>query len=299
MASRSSLGLASGNIPPAVSVVVPVRNRCRLTLRFLGCLAMQTYPNLRVVVVDSCSSDNTVEAVSQLHPYVQIISAGNDDYWAGAVNRGVLYALQGDSEWIFTVNDDAMIGPGHIECLMSIALANECEILGSQINYLADPGLIWSIGTYTQWGTADFLRLGCHNLRNEERPFHVASAQVLEVDALPGNGVLIHRSVFGRVGIYGQRILPHYHADSEFIMRAVKGGIRAWVTPQLILLNDFKTEQKKLPIGNIRGFAWALGHPKSYLFMPALLYVFWCYCPLRKKVITALALFVRLFKILQ
>lgn len=299
MSSRFLRGPAEGIHHPPVSVVVPVRNRCNITLRFLGDLVSQTYSNIRIFVIDSNSNDGTVAAIKSHYPSVQIISAGDDDYWAGATNLGVLEALKGDSEWLFTVNDDAALRPDHIERLVAIAQANGCKILGSQINYLDDPGRIWALGTFTRWGSAEFLRLGFHNQLNEQRPSNVAFAAVLRVDALPGNGVLIHHSVFRQVGIYNHRFLPHYHADSELVMRAVASGFHAWVTPQLILLNDFRVEQKRLPGNTVKGLAWTLGHPKSYLFLSPLLYIFWVYCPLPKKPATAASLLCRLFRILR
>jgi hypothetical protein len=66
-------------------------------------------------------------------------------------------------------------------------------------------------------------------------------------------------------------------------MRAVRRGIDAYVTPQVVLYNDFSAAQKQLSLGRVRGLAYALGHKKSHLYLPALLYIFGRYCPLRQK----------------
>jgi GT2 family glycosyltransferase len=134
------------------------------------------------------------------------------------------------------------------------------------------------------------LRLGHHGQLNEQREPAVATSALLRVDALPGNGVLWHRSVLQDIGLFNDRLLPHYHADSELVMRAVASGIPAWVTPQLVVLNDFSPRQKELPLGSLRGLLWTLAHPKSHLYMPAVLYLLWRYCPSRRKAATLLAL---------
>lgn len=295
-AAKASQELGAGAAPPRLTAVVPVRNRCQLTLRFLDQMARQTYPNLRVLVVDSNSSDGTAAAIRAAHPDVRVLAASDDDYWAGATNRGLRQALAQGSEWLLTINDDAVVAPDHIERLLAIAEAHACHILGSQINHLDDPELIWSLGTFTTWGGAELLRLGHHGERNSQREPHVANSAVLRVDALPGNGVLWHHSVLRQIGLFNDRQLPHYHADSELVMRAVASGIPAWVTPQLVLLNDFSPRQKQLPLNSVQGLLWTLGNPKSHLYLPPLLYILWRYCPAASKPATALALLRRFLR---
>ncbi|MFN9693489.1 MAG: glycosyltransferase family 2 protein [Synechococcaceae cyanobacterium] len=275
---------------PRLTAVVPVRNRRQLTLRFLEQMTQQTYPNLRVVVVDSNSSDGTAAAIRAAHPQVRLLAAGDNEFWAGATNRGLRQALAQGSDWLLTINDDAVIAPDHIERLLAIATAQGCRILGSQINHLEDPERIWSLGTFTSWGGSELLRLGHHGLRNDQREPALVASELLRVDALPGNGVLWHHSVLREIGLFNDRLLPHYHADSELVMRAVARGIPAWVTPQLVLLNDFSPQQKQLPLGSLRGVLWTLGHPKSHLYLPPLLTILWRYCPNRRKPATVLAL---------
>lgn len=282
---------------PRVTAVVPVRNRRAISLRFLEQIGRQTYPNLQVVVVDSNSSDGTVEAIREGFPGVQVLAAGDNDYWTGATNRGVRQALASGSDWLLTINDDAVIADDHVEWLVAIALRHGCPILGSQINVLDDPERIWCLGTFTQWGSDNLLRLGHYGLRNSERGPELMGQEVLPVDALAGNGVLIHHSVFRRIGLYNAVWLPHYHADSELVMRAVSRGIPAWVTPQLILLNDFKAEQKMLPLRSFKGFLWTIGHPKSHLYLPAIVLIVIKYSPTLQKLPTLLALLFRFLRL--
>jgi GT2 family glycosyltransferase len=294
-----SAPLEGGATLPRITAVVPVRNRRQVSLRFLEQIARQTYANLRVVVVDSNSSDGTVAAIRSAHPQVRVLAARDDEYWAGATNRGLRQALAQGSEWLLTINDDAVIVPDHIERLLAVAQANGCRILGSQINLLDDPERIWSLGTYTTWGGAELLRLGHHGLRNDQRAIDLLSRPVLRVDALPGNGVLWHHSVLRQIGLFNDRRLPHYHADSELVMRAAASGIPAWVTPQLVLLNDFSPQQKQLPLNSVQGLLWSLGNPKSHLYLLPLLYILWRYCPTTHKPATTLALVRRFLRMGQ
>jgi GT2 family glycosyltransferase len=280
-----------------VVAVVPTRNRQALTLRFLEQMAGQTYAPLKVVVVDANSSDGTPEAVAQRFPAVAVLAARDRDFWARATNRGVRHALALGADYILTINDDAVVDPDHVERLVALAQGHQCSILGNQINYLADRDRLWSLGTYTAWGSQDFLRLAYNDCRQSQLPATVAQAEVLATDALPGNGVLIHHQVYRRIGLYNAPWLPHYHADSELIMRAGRRGFAAYVTPQVILYNDFSVQQKQLPLHSLRGLAYSLGHPKSHLYLPAVGYIFARYCPLAQKWATLRSLTQRFWRL--
>lgn len=277
-------------LSPAVALVVPTHNRKAKTLRFLAHLAKQTYAALQVVMVDAGSRDGTPEAVAERFPQVVVVPVSAHHFWAGATNAGVRYALGAGCDYVLTINDDAVVQPDHVERLVALAERHRIRILGNQINYLADRDRIWALGTYTAWGTQDFLRLAYGDVAQRDLAPEVTEAEVIAVDALPGNGVLIHHSVYRQVGLYNAICLPHYHADSELVMRAIGQGITAYVTPQVVLFNDFSTAQKQLPLNTIKGLAYALGHKKSHLYLPALLYIFGRYCPLRQKVSTLRAL---------
>ncbi len=273
-----------------VAVIVPTRNRKETTLRFLRQLESQSYSGIHTIVIDSNSKDGTQEAIRISFPEAELIKASDHDYWAGATNKGVQRSLELGHDWILTINDDAVISETHIESLMRIATRNGCKILGSQINYLSEPDRIWAAGTSCDWNKKMMLRLNFHNQDTTSIVSNLPGQEVMIVDSLPGNGVLIHRSVFERVGLYNSCALPHYHADSELIMRAAAHGITAWVTTEVILYNDFSEEQKNSPVGGVRGAAWLLFNRKSYLYLPPLIYIIFKYCPASHKTMTFISM---------
>ncbi|MGP1386335.1 MAG: glycosyltransferase family 2 protein [Thainema sp.] len=273
-------------VMPKVGVVVPTRNRWLKTQRFLSAIADQTYPHLQVIIVDAHSSDGTPERVRQHFPHVTVIEVSDQCYWAGSTNAGVRHALETNCDYVFTVNDDAVFATDHLEQLVRLAQTHHCLILGNRINYLAERDRIWSLGTYSNWGSAAFLTLAYCDVREADVPAEIWAQPVREVEALPGNGVLIHRSVFTRIGLYNDWLLPHYHADSELMMRANRAGIQSYVASHVVLYNDFSVEQKRLDLKSLRGLSYALLHKKSHLFLPPLLYTFVRYCPPKQWVKT-------------
>ncbi|MEL7224637.1 MAG: glycosyltransferase family 2 protein [Cyanobacteria bacterium J06576_12] len=263
---------------PLVNAIVPTRNRKALTLRFLAALSQQDYPQLQVVVVDSASSDGTPDAVRAHFPKVQVLEVSDRNYWTGATNHGVRHALDQGSEYILTINDDSVITSSHISRMVSLTTRYAIAILGNRIDYLAEPGRIWSLGTQVNWNQPKMITLRYQDHLADTLPPDVLKSDVLPVDTLPGNGVLIHRHVFETVGLYNAYCLPHYHADSELVLRAKRAGMSAYVAPNIILLNDFSKTQKQLHLNSLGGVYQTFFHPKSHLFLPPLLYLFFRYC---------------------
>jgi GT2 family glycosyltransferase len=278
---------------PSVAAIIPTFNRQAKLIRFLDLIHQQTYPNLEIIVVDSGSIDGTPAKVCEKFPQVTLVQVSDREFWAGATNAGIKVALDRQIELILTINDDAVIQPEHIQQLVKLLQQYQLDILGNRIDYLIPKDKVWSLGTYSDWGTDRFLKIAYNDIDLVNIPGNILEQELITVDALPGNGVLIRRSVFDRVGLYNARFCPHYHADSEFIMRARKVGIEAYITPDIVLQNDFSNDQKQMPSRSLAGLKYIFFNPKSHLFMPAILYLIWQYCPLDRKVGTLLRLFAR------
>jgi GT2 family glycosyltransferase len=284
---------------PRVAVITPTFNRQAKLLRFLDALAIQTYPNLQVIIIDSGSIDGTPDLVRKNFPHVTLLEVSDRNFWAGATNAGVKLALEWQVDFMFTINDDAVIAPSHIERLVSLAQQHQLSIVGNRIDYLFPIDKVWSLGTYSDWGTDRFLKIAYNNIDLANIPDDTLKQELIRVDALPGNGVLIARSVFERVGLYNARFCPHYHADSELLMRANQlANIDAWIAPQIVLQNDFSDEQKRSRRSGLAKLLYIFFNPKSHLFVSAILYPIWQYCPPSQKIQTLFSLIKR-FKNMQ
>ncbi len=276
-----------------VAAIIPTFNRKDKLCRFLDLILAQTYPNLQIIVVDSSSSDGTVNLIETQFPQVTLVEVSDRQFWTGATNAGVKLALDRQLDFILTINDDAVILPDHIQKLVDLAEKNQLSILGNRIDYLTPGDRVWSLGTYSDWGTDRFLKIAYNDINITNIDDNILTEELISVDTLPGNGVLIRSDVFKQVGLYNAKLCPHYHGDSEFIMRAKKAGIEAWVAPQIVLKNDFSNEQKELPLKTIAGLKYVFFHPKSHLFMLAILYLIWEYCPRSQQLPTLWSLLKR------
>ena len=128
-----------------IAAIVPCRNRKEKTLRFLQQVLQQTYPDLTVIIVDADSNDGTPEAVEYYYPKAIVLRVDSEDYWSATTNAGVKFALAHQFDYILTINDDATIAPDHVQVLFETAQQQHIQILGSRIDYLAQPGLVWAM----------------------------------------------------------------------------------------------------------------------------------------------------------
>jgi GT2 family glycosyltransferase len=266
-----------------VAAVIPCRNRKLKTLRFLEAFAQQTYADLDVVVVDANSQDGTPLAVAQQFPQVHVISVGDESYWTASTNRGVEWAIDRGYDYILTINDDCVVQPDYVATLLHLAKKYNLPILGSRIDYLEAPGLIWTLGISTHW-TKHLFCLDYRDRLVEDLPPAIAQAEVLDAVALAGDGVLIHRSVFEQVGLYQETHLPHYLSDVELVLRAKRQGFRAGVTPQAIVSEEAPTPAQRAAQVPVDKSLWqdfynTFIHTRSGEKLSAKLYIVLHYCP--------------------
>ncbi|SFH75355.1 glycosyltransferase, partial [Methylobacterium phyllosphaerae] len=226
---------------PLVGVVTPVRNRRAWSVDFARMLDGQDYPLFRFYAVDSNSTDGTPEALRRLDTAgCTVLSAPDSAYWTAATNIGVARALADGCDYILTINDDAIIPPNFLKTIVDAAERAKARIVGSVIAFADTPGRLWGVGAYNNWSSGSFVQTamaGAWDDALEQIP--LSPEGLIVADYLCGNGTLIHRSVFEEIGLYDVRHLPHYHADSEFTMRAELAGIERWVAPSARLYNRF------------------------------------------------------------
>lgn len=89
-----------------VSVVVASYNHARFLNKRMDSLINQTYKNIEIIVIDDCSTDNSVEVLKQyeLHPKVKLVQREKNGGWVTVSNQGL--ALSQGEFVIFANCDD-------------------------------------------------------------------------------------------------------------------------------------------------------------------------------------------------
>ena len=238
-----------------VGIVVPTLNRLRKLTRFVNCLSRQTYKDFHVFIIDSGSTDGTKEAIFSFPVPCSFVTASADDWWTSATNIGIKKALDYGCELILTINDDAIILDDYLEKFTNLFAKHKLEFCANRIDFADKPGMIWALGSYSTFGSPFLFQLKYNEYWYDELPNDLLSKEIIPTMTVCGDGVLIHRSVFEKIGFYNEKSTPHVHADSEFSLRANKHGIPVYVAPNIVLYNDTQNlSEQDTPTVDERGF---------------------------------------------
>lgn len=210
-----------------VAAVVLSWNDRELTLRCLDSLAAVTYPALRVILVDSGSSDGTVESVRGLHPGVELVGLPVNRGFAGGVNAGVEAALAGDAEHVFLLNNDATVEPDVVQPLVG-AVDDSVGAACSQILHEGS-GTIWYAGA-----SYDPRRGYQGRHTGYGRPALPRSTEPYTTDRGCGGAMLMPRAALERVGLFDESLFA-YAEDVDWSLRARGAGLEIRVVPASVV----------------------------------------------------------------
>ncbi|MGU9938964.1 glycosyltransferase [Empedobacter brevis] len=74
--------------------------------------------NIKIIVVDNASSDNTVKEISNLYPEVELIISNKNLGFGQANNLGFEFAIKNNFDYVFLLNQDASIDINNLSMLV-------------------------------------------------------------------------------------------------------------------------------------------------------------------------------------
>lgn len=113
---------------PLVSVIVPVYNVEQYLDECLNSIRQQTYENLEIIVVEDCSTDNSLNTFIKHSedPRVKLIQHGKNSGLSAARNTGI-DAAKGD--YIMFVDSDDIVQLSLIELCVKYAIVNDADLI--------------------------------------------------------------------------------------------------------------------------------------------------------------------------
>jgi GT2 family glycosyltransferase len=259
---------------PRVAVVVPVHNELARTVRFLESFRAVDYPQYSLVVVDDGSTDGTAKTLTERFPEVVRLAGEGNLWWAGATNRGVRWALKRAFDYVLTINNDTRVAPGFLRLLIEAARGHPKSIIGSRIDILGTPGIVWALGSEMVWEKGEIFHL---RRRGEALP--AGGPELLAAETLTGCGTLVPAACYREVGFYDAASFPQYHADAEFVLRAARRGWQVFVESRAVVWNDVENSAAD-KVGSWREWVFS---KRSAVYWRPLLAIHLRYCPHRLR----------------
>jgi len=241
-----------------VFICIPVHNRVDYTTACLNSIFCQTYKNFHVVISDAGSTDGTIDVITEKFPQkVTLLPIDPSNWWTGGINACIRYAMQvgNANDFIFTLNNDTEIASDCLRNLVNYANNNPGSLIGGLNLFYDDRSRI---------EPSAFSNEKCGIFYYQKRLFSLGQkipvpiSESYPVDTLSGKGILIPVSVFRKIGLFEEKLLPHYHADTEFVNRSRVNGFN----PVLLTTAKIYSHVKETGTGTIDKSS--IGFFKSY-----------------------------------
>lgn len=210
-----------------VSIVVLNWNGLKDTVECLESVQKIDYPNLDVVVVDNGSADGSPTIIRERFPQVSVIETGRNLGYTGGNNCGIRHALTGGADWVFLLNNDAVLHPAAVDALAEVGMRHpHVGALGAKIYTYGTVDEIWYAGARWRPESASFIHIGQGQTDRDGR-----FSQLEETDYACGCAMLVRADTFQRVGLFDPRFFLLFE-ESDWCYRARRLGYRSLFVPE-------------------------------------------------------------------
>lgn len=212
-----------------VYAVVLNWNNYRDTRDCIESLLNSSLLRTQIVLVDNGSTDGSIERLEKDYvgdTRVHVIRNKANYGFARGVNVGIGYALSQGAEFVFLINNDAIVDQSCVQMLIaSVEHNNDAGIVGPRIFYYADPKRIWHGGGHFRLLKSDVVNCEKNKLVTQ------CSEETREVGFITGCAMLIKRDVLEKIGVLDEDYL-FYGEDVDFCLRARKAGFKLLYVPK-------------------------------------------------------------------
>lgn len=208
---------------PSISVIIPAFNRAATLLASMRSVLSQSYEDFELLVVDDCSSDDTVSVARSLSdPRIRIIQNAVNLGAGGARNAGVANSR---GKWVaFQDSDDEWL-PTKLEKQMSRLDAQGADHVAAYCGLLRLGGLDNDARARMTVGYVPDPR------------YTIVDGQLLEgllrTSLISTQTLIVRRDVFDRIGGFDERTTPI--EDWDFALSLCQEGRIALVDEPLVL----------------------------------------------------------------
>jgi hypothetical protein len=196
--------------------------------------------DLRIIVVDNGSTNDSVAVISRAHPQVRLIETGSNIGFSGGNNIGIKAALATGAGYIWLLNNDTIVQREALSNIRAFDLPS-VGIAGSKIYFAA--GREYHLDRYTKrdqgrvfWyagGLIDWANMYASHRGVDE----VDVGQFSEMEETPfvtGCSMMVRRAVFDKIGLLDDRFYL-YLEDVDFCLRARHHGFRLLYVPTSVV----------------------------------------------------------------
>ena len=224
---------------PRATVVIPNWNTRRLLGLCLNSLRQQTFEDFETILVDSASTDDSLDFVAENFPEVRTIALDENYGFSGAVNAGIKASR---TKYVVLLNNDTEQEPGWLAALVRAAERHpEAALFASKLVDFRNRRILDGAGDA---------------LRRSGLPYRLGHGEIdqgqFEEETLVfgacAAAALYRRSLFEEIGLFDEDFFA-YCEDGDVSFRAQLVGHRCLYVPNSVVyhLGSASTGGKRSP----------------------------------------------------
>lgn len=198
------------------------------------------YPS-DILVVDNCSTDETVAHSRGRYPAVKLIRNDDNLGFGRANNIGLSMALEQDYQYAFLLNQDAWVASDTVGKLVAMSETHPEFGILSPMHMNGDGTMIDHL-LYRNVAKHPCGRRLFSDVLNGK-----ASGQVYDLTFVNCAAWLITRSCLQRVGFFDP-IFKHYGEDNNYCHRAEYHGFKIGIVPDAVIYHDRENRAGLKPV---------------------------------------------------
>jgi GT2 family glycosyltransferase len=228
-----------------VAVIVVNYKGIEDTKDSIASLLSQSYPHLKIVVVENGSHDESVNEIKKLEQQhsknlVALYNKTNTGF-TGGVNTGIQWAMKNNYPYVALFNNDAVADTKWLEELMNGMKKSDSYGIVTGLLLHEDGKTIDTTGEqYSTWGLAF--------PRNRDDKTEAAPKKPEEVLGATGGATLYRAKMLERIGIF-DAVLFAYYEDIDISFRAQLAGWKVYYTPKAVAYHKQGATSRRMPSG--------------------------------------------------
>ncbi|ADY53336.1 glycosyl transferase family 2 [Pseudopedobacter saltans DSM 12145] len=210
----------------SISVIIPNYNGRELLSEILPYTekALETIPEHEIIIVDDCSSDDSVTFIQQNHPHILLLQNEKNSGFSSTVNRGLKAASK---DLVFILNSDAKIFPDYF--IHQLPYFDSDETFG--VN-----GMIINWDNDEKQSGGKLLRFNALKIISNINYYLTAADEHVwyKTMFLSGTNILLDRKKALQINGLDELFDPFYVEDIELSLRALRMGWKLYYEPKSI-----------------------------------------------------------------
>jgi GT2 family glycosyltransferase len=213
-------------LPPVIAIVLNWNNLAD-TLECVQSLRCSDYSNLAVWVVDNDSDQDPTPELHARWPDLRVLRNARNLGYAGGNNTGVRAAMDSGAAYLLLLNNDAVVAPDCVSCLVAAAEANSRIGMATPrvFHYQRRDEIYWD-GGVVDWQSGD--------VRHDSSTLPMEGG-LIRSEWLNGCSLFVRVEAIRHIGLMDERYFLYFEdadwsvrAGRQQWMNAVVGEARAW-----------------------------------------------------------------------